>query len=75
MKRHTCWPSFFDMEQTRSKCAECGGSLVRILHGPGHMIDGKSCGFPDMWRYCWITAELAATESADLLTLPRWKVV
>jgi len=84
MSAHTCWPSFFDMNQ-RAKCGEvikvgdswtkCGRPLVRIMHGPGHRIDGHPCGFPDGWSYCWITAELAATQTADLLTLPRWKVV
>ena len=84
MSGHTCMPSLFDMGRTPT-CSEvvkvderwekCGTPLVRIMHGPGHQIDGKPCGFPDVWRYCWITAELATTQAADLLTLPRWKVV
>ena len=85
MTIHTCYPSYFDMGSTTSTCAEtikvddawvrCGKPVVRILHGPGHAIDGKPCGFPEGWRHCWVTEELAVTQTADLLTLPRWKVV
>ena len=74
MTPHHCFPSFTKME-ANTECDECHGPLVRILHGPGHQLNGKPCGFPETWRYCWIRAELAATEAADLLTLPRWKVV
>ena len=83
MTTHTCYPAFDEMGIARSVCAEvikvdgvwtrCGVKVVRILHGPGHVLAGRPCGFPDTWAHCWITAERAALESSDLLTVPEWK--
>jgi hypothetical protein len=68
-------PTCAEVVKVDGKWVKCGKPLVRIMHGPGHTIDGKPCGFPEAWRYCWVSAELAATASGDLLALPRWKEV
>lgn len=83
MTSHTCVPSFFDMGPSATcsevvkvddKWVRCGTPLVRIMHGPGHTIDGKPCGFPEQWRYCYLPASFVEARAADLLRLPDWKL-
>ena len=71
---HPCQPRFADIPQLRPRCVYCSEQLVRILHGPGHTINGRPCGFPERWRHCFLPARIVDAPSTDFLRLPEWTV-
>lgn len=71
---HPCQPSIADVSSRRPSCMYCRQTLVRILHGPKHTIGGRSCGFPDTWRHCFLPATIVDRPSDNLLILPEWSV-
>ena len=69
--RHVCQPTFPDMKDASPPCAYCGAGMTRIAHAPGHTIDGKPCGFPERWRYCFIRTD--KLEGLPFWQLPSWR--
>lgn len=74
LRAHTCWPRWIDMTHPNPMCADCDQPLVRILHGPGHQLAGKPCGFPQTWRHCFIPKARVDAAERDLLAIPEWRV-
>lgn len=71
--RHSCQPLIAHYDNSRPKCMYCDAPMTRIVHAPDHKIDGRPCGYPASWRFCFRRTDLIETaEAIDFWKLPTW---